>query len=60
MLALTFLVAFTALVISIMAYKKAGGSSEDLKKQMDSIRQRTNETLSKVESSFRGEDKKAE
>jgi len=60
MIALTFLVAFTALVIAIMAYKKAGGSTEDIKKQMDSARQKTNEALSKVENSFRGEDKKPE
>jgi hypothetical protein len=58
MIALTFLVAFTALVISIMAYKKAGGSSADLKSQVDSIRLKMNETLSKVEKPFRGEDKK--
>jgi hypothetical protein len=60
MVALTFLVAFTALVIAIMAYKKAGGSSADVKREVDSIRQMTNETLSKVEKSFRGGDKKAE
>ena len=60
MIALTFLIAFTALVIAIMAYKKAGGSSEDLKRQADFLREKTNETLSKVEKSFRGEDKKPE
>ncbi len=57
---LIFLIAFTALVIAIMAYKKAGGSAEDLQKQVDSIRQKTNEILSEVKKSIRGEDKKEE
>jgi len=58
MVGLTFIIAVAALVIAILAYKKAGGSSEDLQRQMDSIRQKTADTLGKVEKSLRGgEDK---
>ena len=54
----TFLIAVAALVVAIMAYKKAGGSSEDLQRQMESVRQKTADTLAKVEKSLRGgEDK---
>ena len=60
MVVLIFLIALTALVIAILAYKKAGGSAEDLQTQVDSIRQKMNETLSKVKKSIRGEDKKEE
>jgi len=58
MVVVTFLVAFTALVIAIMAYKKTGESAEVLNSRMDSIQQKANEALSKVEKSIRGEDKK--
>ena len=58
MVGLTFIVAVAALVIAILAYRKAGGSTEDLQRQMDSIRKRTADTLGKVEKSVRGgEDK---
>ena len=60
MVVVTFLVAFTALVIAIMAYKKAGGSAEDLQAQVDSIRMKASDALSKVEKVIRGEDKKEE
>jgi hypothetical protein len=60
MVVLIFLIALTALVIAIMAYKKAGGSSEDLSRWMDSIQQKASDALSKVEKSIRGEDKKEE
>ena len=60
MVVLSFLVALTALIIAIMAYKKAGGSAEDMQRQVDSIRQKTNEILSGVKKSIRGEDKKVE
>lgn len=58
MVVLTFLVAFTALVIAIMAYKKIGESAEDLSRRMDSIQQKANEAPSKPEKVILGEDKK--
>jgi hypothetical protein len=60
MVGLTFLIAVAALVVAIMAYKKAGGSSEDLQKQMESVRQKTADTLAKVEKSLRGGEDKPE
>jgi len=57
---LVFLIAVAALVIAILAYRKAGGSSEDLQRQMESVRQKTADTLSKMEKSLRGEDKPEE
>jgi hypothetical protein len=60
MVVLTFLIALTALVIAIMAYKKAGGSSEDLNRRMDSVQRKASEALSKVEKFIREEDKKEE
>ena len=58
MVGLTFIIAVVALVIAILAYRKAGGSSEGLQRQMDSIRQRTADTLGKVEKSVRGSEDK--
>ena len=60
MVGLTFLIAVAALVIAILAYKKAGGSSEDLQRQMESVRQKTADTLAKVEKSLRGGEDKPE
>ncbi len=57
MVGLTFLIAVAALVVAILAYRKAGGSSEDLQRQLESVRQRTADTLAKMEKSLRGEDK---
>ena len=65
---LHFTVAATALwtsiilgiVIAVLAYKKAGGSSEELQRQMESVRQKTADTLAKMEKSVRGEDKPEE
>jgi hypothetical protein len=58
MAAFAFLVALAALVIAIMAFRKAGGSAEDLQRQVGSIRQKTAEILFKVQNSVRGEGKK--
>jgi hypothetical protein len=61
MVGLTFIISVAALVIAILAYKKAGGSTEDLQRQMDSVRQKTADTLVRVEKSLRGgEDKQNE
>ena len=60
MVGLNFLIAVAALIIAILAYKKAGGSSEDLQRQMESMRQKTADTLAKVEKSLRGGEDKPE
>ena len=58
--AITFLIAVAALVIAILAFRKTGGSSEDLQRQMESVRQKTADTLAKMEKSLRVEDKPEE
>jgi len=54
---LILLVAVAALVIALLAYKKAGGSTRDLtrelEKPLDTIREKTADTLSRVEKSIR-------
>jgi hypothetical protein len=61
MVGINFIIAVAALVIAILAYRKAGGSSEDLQKQVDAVRQKTADTLARVEKSLRGsEDKQNE
>ncbi|MEW6441837.1 MAG: hypothetical protein AB1640_12960 [bacterium] len=57
-MALTFLIAVAALIIAILAYKRSGGSTQDLQNQVDSLRQKTADALSKIEKSLRGEDKR--
>ena len=56
-MALTFLIAVAALIIAILAYKRSGGSTEDLKRQVEDLRHKTGDVVSKVEKSLRGEDK---
>ena len=56
-MALTFLIAVAALIIAILAYKRSGGSTEDLKRQVEDLRHKTVDVVSKVEKSLRGEDK---
>ena len=57
---LILIVAVGALVIALLAYRKAGGSSDDLTKELekplDQIREKTADTLSKMEKSLRKED----
>ena len=57
---LVFVIAVVALVIAILAYRKAGGSSEDMQRQIESVRQKTADTLARMEKSVRGEDKPEE
>ena len=57
---LVFLIAVVALVIAILAYRKAGGSAEDMQRQIESVRQKTADTLARMEKSVRGEDKPEE
>jgi hypothetical protein len=54
---LTFLVVVAALAIAILAYQRAGGSKTDLERRLDSLRQKTADTLAKVEKSLRGKKK---
>ena len=56
-MALTFLIAVAALIIAILAYKRSGGSTEDLKKQVEDLREKTADVVAKAEKSLRGEDK---
>jgi len=56
MLTITFLIAVVALIIAILAYQRMGGSKIDPKK----LREKTADTLSKMEKSLRKEDKKEE
>jgi len=57
---LTFLVAVAAIAIAILAYQRAGGSKADLERQLDSLKQKTADTLAKMEKSLRGEEKSDE
>lgn len=57
---LILLVAVAALVIAILAYKKAGGDTKELtrelEKPLDRFREKTADTLSKMEESLRKKD----
>jgi len=59
---LILLVAVAALVVALLAYKKAGGNtkelSRELEKPLDSLREKTAETLSKMGQSLRKENDK--
>jgi hypothetical protein len=57
---LTFLVVVAALGIAILAYQRAGGSRADLERQLDSLKEKTADTLAKVEKSLRGKKKTEE
>ena len=56
---IALLIAIAALVIALLAYKRTGGTSKDfskeLEKPIDTIREKTAETLSKVGKSIRKE-----
>ena len=51
---LTFLVVLAALGIAILAYQRAGGSRADLERRLDTLKQKTADTLAKMEKSLRG------
>jgi hypothetical protein len=59
MVVINFLIAVTALVVAILAYQKAEGS-KDMKEQLTSLRERTADTLSKMEKAIRKEEKEGE
>jgi len=56
MTVLTFIIAVIALLVAVLAYQKAEGS-KDLKTQINSLRKKTADALSKVEKALRREDK---
>jgi len=57
---LILLVAVAALVVALLAYKRTGGSARDLtrelEKPLESLRDKTADTLSKIEKSIRKQD----
>ncbi|MEE4310562.1 MAG: hypothetical protein V2J62_01720 [candidate division KSB1 bacterium] len=50
---LNFIIAIVALIIAVMAYKKAIGGSEKLQEQINSIREKTAGALGKAEERLR-------
>ena len=59
MAVINFLIAVIALVIAILAYQKAEGS-KDMKEQLTTLRERTADTLSKMERAIRKEETEEE
>ena len=57
---IAFLIAVVALVFAVMAYKRVGGTSQDIEKQLDAAREKTADALSRMEKALRVEDKKEE
>jgi len=57
MIALTFIIAVIALVVSILAYQRAEGS-KDIKTQVNALREKTANVLKKMESELRKDNKK--
>lgn len=50
---INFIIAVVALVVAILAYKKAGGDTEGLKEQLTVLRGKTAEALEKAEKAIR-------
>ncbi|MBN1559696.1 hypothetical protein JW998_05570 [candidate division KSB1 bacterium] len=50
---INFLIAVAALVIAVLAYRKAGGDMKGIKEQMNSLRQTAAEALEKAEKAIR-------
>jgi hypothetical protein len=57
MTALNFIIAIIALVIAILAYQRTSEKGE-LRKQIDSLRQKTADVLSKTEKALRSKEEK--
>lgn len=55
---LNFIIAVIALIIAIVAYRKAGGNTESLKTQLNSLREKTAEILEKAEKGLRPDEEK--
>ncbi len=56
MVGLTFLIALVALIIAVMAYRRTTAPRE-LETQMDALRDKTADALSRMEKSVRREEK---
>ena len=56
MIVLSFIIALAALVIAILAYQKAAGSN-DLEAQLNSLREKSADALSRLEKALRKQDK---
>ncbi len=50
---INFIIAVVALLIGILAYRKAGGDMKGIKEQMNSLRQMAAEALEKAEKAIR-------
>ncbi|MBC8185704.1 hypothetical protein H8E88_31850 [candidate division KSB1 bacterium] len=50
---LNFIIAVVALVMAIIAYRKAGGDTEGLKEQLKTLREITAQALKKAEKAIR-------
>lgn len=66
--AVTFLIAVVALVIAVLAYRRAGGGTQDLRRQVESLgsatgsmtektREKTADVLQRMERLVRGKEK---
>jgi len=65
--ALTLVVSIIALIAACMAYKKSGGSVDDLKRKIDdlhlsteNLRSKMADSLEKIEKKVRGDEKKSD
>ena len=56
MIVLSFIIAIVALVIAVLAYQKATGSN-DLETQLNALREKSADALSKIEKALRKQDK---
>ena len=59
MLVLNFIIAIIALIIAILAYQRSAGS-KDLKDQIKSLREKTADTLARMEKALRKEEKETD
>jgi len=59
MVALTFLIALIALILAVLAYRRTGGP-KNWESQMEGMRAKTADALSKLEKSLRKEDREKE
>ena len=50
---INFIIAVIALIVGILAYRKAGGDTESLKEQVKALREKTAEALEKAEKAVR-------
>ena len=56
MVVMSFIIAVVALLIAILAYQKAAGSN-DLERQLNSLREKSADALAKLEKALRREPK---